>query len=347
MGLNHYIVLFLLGFVQFSLGKVCLGCPKNLDINNQALKDNLSKKLHDLKDVIPKGIVNERELKLVRVKSAQKQVVSGAQFTYEFEAQGMNTNQVYDCNLVVLSRPWLGPDKVTEYSCNLLIPNGNGRLLPGGEIIIDIKQNNELEELKPFISQEIGKFQHSEYAMIVMQYLKATMQVVEGMLITTTVKIGVTNCHLNGHSADADCQQKLQGHQLCDVQVWLKPWMQFKQVTEVQCQPLQPNHLEMCAGCPIDQDPNSAFIKQSLEKTLFKLNKESHTSQKLSLVKINKATSQVINGIKLTVYFNAREVKSDRNYTCKAVIILPPSSSEELILNDFNCTPASSNQQPE
>ncbi|CAH1390596.1 unnamed protein product [Nezara viridula] len=341
MGLNHFILFFFLGLVQFSLGKRCLGCPKNIDIHDQELHDYLSKKLHDLKGVIPKGTVTETELELVRVKNAQEQVVSGIQYSYQFEAIGLNSNQMYDCSLKVLRQPWLGPDKITEYSCNLLISNANRRLLPGGEIIIDVHKDNELEELKSFISQEIGKVQHSEYLMIVMQYLKATKQVVEGILIKTTVQIGITNCHLKLNSADADCQHKLQGHQVCDVQVWLKPWMKFKQVTVVQCQPLQSNYFEKCAGCPIEKDPNSAFIKQSLEKTLYKLNKESHTSQKLSLVKINKATSQVINGIKLTVYFDAQDAKSHRKYTCKAVIILPPSSSEEQIEDEFNCTPVS------
>ncbi|XP_014285792.1 uncharacterized protein [Halyomorpha halys] len=341
MGLNHFIVLFLLGFVHFSLGKQCVGCPKNIDVSDQAVHDYLSKKLHELKDVIPKGTINDKELELVRIKTGQEKVVAGIQYSYQFEAKGINTKQIYNCNLTVLRQPWLVSEKVTEYSCNLLVSNGNLRLLPGADKVIDIHSNKELEKLKPFIVQEIEKAQHSEYLMTVLQYLKATMQVVEGMIIKTTVEVGITNCHIDSDLADTDCQHKLQGRQVCDVQVWLKPWMKFKQVIGVQCQPSQPL-LEACAGCPKEKDPNSPFIKQSLEKTLDKHNKESQTSQKLTLVKINKATSQVIKGFRLTIYFDARDVNSN-NYSCKAVIILPASSSEEQSVEDFKCTPVPGN----
>ncbi|XP_014285768.1 uncharacterized protein [Halyomorpha halys] len=338
MALNHFIVLFLLGFVHFSLGKECVGCSKNIDITDQAVHDYLSKKLHELKDVIPKGTINDKELELVRIKNGQEQVVAGIQYSYQFEAKGINTKQMYNCNLTVLRQPWLVSEKVTKYSCNLLVLNGNRRLLPGADIILDVHTNKELEELKSFIGQEVGKAQHSEYVMTIIQYLKATKQIVEGLIIKTSVEVGITNCHLNATPTNNDCQHKLQGHQVCEVQVWLKPWMKFKEVINVQCQPLQPL-LKMCPGCPIEKDPNSPLIKQSLGKTLNKHNKEVQASQKLTLVKINKATSQIINGVKLTINFDAQDVKSN-NYVCDAIIVLPPSDSDELSVKNFNCTPA-------
>ncbi|XP_014285799.1 uncharacterized protein [Halyomorpha halys] len=335
MGLNHFFVLFLLGFIHFSIGKQCIGCSKKIYINPTVYK-YLIKKLHELKNVIPRGTINNEELELLQIKNAQQKIVAGIQNSYEFEAKGLNTSEIYNCNLTVQKQPWSGLEKVTEFSC-IPISNRNIRLSPGAIVDIDVHNNTELEELKSFIGQEIGKALHSEQLMTVVQYLKATMQEVEGTVIKTSVEVATTNCQINTDPADNDCQRKLQGHQVCDVQVWLKPWMNFKEVTGVQCQPLQAL-LGVCAGCPKEMDPNSPFIKQSLEKTLDKHNKESQTSKKRTLVKINKATSQVIKGFRLTIYFDAKDVNSN-NHSCKAVIILPASSSEEQSIEDFNCTP--------
>ncbi|XP_014285794.1 uncharacterized protein [Halyomorpha halys] len=334
MGLNHFILLFSLGLINFSLGKQCVGCSKKIDIYDPTVYEYLIKKLHELKDVTPRGTINDKELELIEIKNAQQKIVAGILNSYQFEAKGLNTSEIYDCFLTVQKQPWLGSEKVTEFIC-IPISNRNIRLSPGAVVDIDVHNNTELEDLKSFIGQEIGKALHSEQLMTVVQYLKATLQEVEGTIIKTSVEVATTNCQIN---ADTDCQHKLQGHQVCDVQVWLKPWMKFKEVTGVQCQPLQ-GLLGACAGCPKKMDPNSPFIKQSLEKTLDKHNKESQMSKKLTLVKINKATSQVIKGFRLTIYFDAKDVNSN-NHSCKAVIILPASSSEEQSVEDFNCTPA-------
>ena len=52
--------------------------------------------------------------------------------------------------------------------------------------------------------------------------------------------------------------------------------------------------LQFCAGCPVDIDVSDASVQQCLKRTLSNLNAASHTKQNLSLAKINKVTSQVL-----------------------------------------------------
>ncbi|MCH1927615.1 cystatin domain-containing protein, partial [Shewanella sp. C31] len=59
----------------------------------------------------------------------------------------------------------------------------------------------------------------------------------------------------------------------------------------------------------------------------------------LSLVKINKATSQVVAGVKYTFEFDASDENS--GYTCKAAVLSQPWISEDPAVVEFNCAPSS------
>ncbi|CAH1390614.1 unnamed protein product [Nezara viridula] len=271
MGPMHLMVFFLLGLFHSSLAKACLGCSTNGEVNDPAAFQYISNKLQN---VAPKGMENEEQAVLVRIKELKKQVVEGMIYTYGFEAKGLKSNSLYECKLVVLLKEWMGVEEVEEYNCKFVSSNKQKRSLPGSEFVIDAESNSDLQELKSFIGTEVGKKLNSKYLMKVVRFFKASEQIVEGSLYRATIEVAKTNCLENSQSDSDECQIQQEDRHICDVQVWYRPWLNKKEVDEVHCRP-QP---EFCAGCPVETNPGDVTAQQCLKRALSNLNARSNPS---------------------------------------------------------------------
>lgn len=332
----HLMVFFSLGLFHSSLAKACLGCAINADLNDPAAFQYLNNKLAK---VAPNGLETEEQAVLVRITELKKQVVEGMIYTYDFEARGLKSNTLYECKLVVLLKEWLGSEEVEEYHCKVVPSHKQKRSLPGAEFLIDAENNSDLKELKSFIGAEVGKKLNSKYLMKVIRFFKATEQIVEGSLYRATVEVANTDCLENIQSDSEECQIQHEDHQICDVQVWYRPWLNKKEIDEVNCRP-QPKY---CPGCPVEANPDDITVQQCLKRTLSNVNAQSRSKQQLSLLRITKATSQVVVGVKYTFEFDANDENSKSGYSCKAVVISQPWISEDPAVIEFNCAPSSNN----
>ncbi|MCK0538907.1 cystatin domain-containing protein, partial [Alcanivorax quisquiliarum] len=330
MGPMHLMVFLLLGLFQSSLARACVGCPYNVDVNDPAANQRLKSKLQH---AAPKGLATNEMVELVRIKELKEQVVAGFIYSYDFEARGLKSNSLYDCKFVIFEQAWLHREEVKEYRCRVVPSHKQKRSLPGSEFMIDAEKNSDLQELKPIIGGAVGKKLNSKYLMKVVKFFKATEQIVEGSLFRATVEVATTDCLQNSQSEE--CQILDEDRQICDVQVWYRPWLNKKEVEEVSCRP-QP---KFCAGCPVEISAEDATAQQCLKRALSNLNAQSHNSHELSLVKINRATSQVVAGVKYTFEFDASDENS--GYTCKAAVLSQPWISEDPAVVEFNCAPSS------
>lgn len=330
----HLMVFFLLGFFHSSLAKACLGCSTDVVINEPAAFQYLS---YQLQTITPKGLENDGEVELVRIKELKRQVVEGMLYTFDFEVRGSKSNSLYECKLAILLKAWLGVEEVQEYNCEVVPSKKQKRSLPGSEFLIDAENNSDLQQLKSFIGTQVGKKLNSKYLVKVIRFFKATEQIVEGSLYRATVEVANTNCLADSQSDLDKCEIQHENHQVCDVQLWYRSWLNKKEVDEIDCRP-QPTY---CPGCPVETNPDDVTVQQYLKRAMSNLNAQSHPSKHLSLLRIKKATIQVVAGVKYTFEFDASDENSKSEYSCKTVIISQPWISEDLAVTEFNCAPSS------
>nr|AQM58345.1 venom cystatin-like protein 5 [Pristhesancus plagipennis] len=89
---------------------MCAGCPVDVDPNREDIKQTLGAVLagRNSPDVV---------LKIVK---AQVQVVNGARYVVDFEAQTPGTNEVKLCHTDYVSRPWVTKAmEVVDFECKV------------------------------------------------------------------------------------------------------------------------------------------------------------------------------------------------------------------------------------
>ncbi|KAK9496915.1 hypothetical protein O3M35_012867 [Rhynocoris fuscipes] len=87
----------------------------------------------------------------------------------------------------------------------------------------------------------------------------------------------------------------------------------------------------VCAGCPIDVDPNRSDIKEALTAVLAGKNSPD------IVLKIVKATVQVVNGVRYVIDFEAQTPGSNEVKICHTDCVSRPWISKAIEIGQFEC----------
>nr|A0A6B9KZ52.1 RecName: Full=Cystatin Pr15a; AltName: Full=Venom cystatin domain peptide Pr15a; Flags: Precursor [Platymeris rhadamanthus]QHB21501.1 venom cystatin domain peptide Pr15a [Platymeris rhadamanthus] len=102
-------------------------------------------------------------------------------------------------------------------------------------------------------------------------------------------------------------------------------------VVAVSLQHLAEATPKVCAGCPVEVDPNREDIKKSLAHVMAAKNSPDE------LVRIIKASTQVVNGIKYKVVFEVKNPSTNQVKICKTAYVSRPWEYEGYNVLEFGC----------
>lgn len=191
------------------------------DIDAEEL-ENVKPLLHEAVNGL-KGQENGADLRLVRIISAHVQVVSGKLYKIRAEFES-SEKELKKCDVSLWHQPWKNGFRQTKFTCDdatkYKITKTDRRKrsvgIVGGPSDVDPET---IEQLRQNISESFVQLQsEGKKPLQLKEVLGAQKQIVAGTLYTL---------HTIVESGD--------GTQKCDIEVWLKPWIDFRQVT-VKCE---------------------------------------------------------------------------------------------------------------
>lgn len=195
-----------------------VGAPREIDENElNKVRPLLTDSLDQLK-----GQADGAELNLVRIISANVQVVAGKKYTIRAEFENPTNQQKTDCKVSLWHQPWSGY-RETKFECDdankyNVIRKGRSKrdVLVGGKSNVDAET---LEQLRTNISESFVQAQsEGQKSFQLKEILGAEQQVVAGILYNVISVVDTED-----------------GPQNCRIEVWLKPWINFRQV-KVSCE---------------------------------------------------------------------------------------------------------------
>lgn len=208
--------IFCIGFIK---ADILVGGLADIDEDDlETVKPLLHEAVNGLKDQ-----ENGADLRLVRILSAHVQVVAGKLYKIRAEFESSN-KELKKCDVSLWHQPWksgfrqtkLICDDATKYKITKTDRKKRSIGIVGGPSDVDAET---IEQLRQNITESFVQLQSEGNKQLQLkEVLGAQKQVVAGILYTlhTIVNSG----------------EELQK---CDIEVWLKPWIDFRQVT-VKCE---------------------------------------------------------------------------------------------------------------
>jgi hypothetical protein len=155
-------------------------------------------------------------VKLIRIRRAWKQVVSGTNYKLILELLTTYTGQVLRCEVIVFDQSWTNTLQLTSFT---FISKRERRQIPGGYVIRDVN-DPDVNEMAAFASSILTANSHPHLALI--KILKAESQVVAGMNYKMALLLFASGPHSRYWL-------------LCDVIVFDQPWTNTRKLTECKC----------------------------------------------------------------------------------------------------------------
>ncbi|XP_049786445.1 uncharacterized protein LOC126188846 [Schistocerca cancellata] len=204
--------------------------------------------------------------KIARIVSAETQVVEGTLYYLRLEVCTTNSNRGEDdasseciqtgeankylCDVQVWDRPWLPEREVSELNCTainarrkreLAVNAGHTEgntttLIPGGRTKANVSDpiiKNISAFALPVIDNRLdGTFK-------IARIISAETQVVDGVIYYIRLEVCRTNSNSGEDDASSACITTGEpNQQVCDVQVLDIPWLPKREVTQVNCIPI-------------------------------------------------------------------------------------------------------------
>lgn len=188
----------------------------------------------------------------VRVMKATKQVVSGMIYTLDMELSFAvcpqdddSCKRVQRCSISIWEQPWLQRRDVSKLKCTDVSPGNQGsnlkqvrtsmmnRRLLGGLVPAD-PNSPDVQVQAQFALQAVQAQSNGKRKLKVVRVKKAATQTVGGMKYYLTIEIGETKCEPNQPDEDCPFDYKAD-RQICKVEIWTRPWLNEKQVTDLKC----------------------------------------------------------------------------------------------------------------
>lgn len=179
--------------------------------------------LHDSLNQL-KGQQDGTELHLKRIISATVQVVAGKLYNIRAEFESPENQIAKSCKVELWDQPWSGYrsskftcDDETKYKVTKLGQSRSKRdTLVGAPSEVDA---DTLEELRRNITESFVQLQsEGNNSLELKEVFGAKRKIVSGILYTVSTKVNTGD-----------------GEKNCDIDVWLKPWVNFREVS-VKCE---------------------------------------------------------------------------------------------------------------
>ncbi|XP_049962341.1 uncharacterized protein LOC126482327 isoform X4 [Schistocerca serialis cubense] len=206
--------------------------------------------------------------KIARIISAETQVVEGTLYYLRLEVCTTNSNRGEDdpsseciqtgeankqlCDVQVWDRPWLPEREVTELNCTainarrkreLAVNAGHTEgnttyptIIPGGRTKANVS-DPIIKNISAFALPTIDNKLDGTFK--IARIISAETQVVEGVIYYIRLEVCSTNTNSGEDDASSPCIITGESNQqVCDVQVWDRPWLPKREVTQVNCIPI-------------------------------------------------------------------------------------------------------------
>ncbi|XP_041107967.1 onchocystatin-like [Polyodon spathula] len=204
-----------------------------------------------------KESTDEYASKMIKVLSAQIQVVAGMKYVLDVEmgltqckkgesndvqSCALNTSdKKFMCHFVVLDVPWRSVTQLLESSCKLApvaVLKASGEVVGGVEEVSPNRKDVQSAARSAVI--EYNKQSTDENASKLIKVLSAQTQVVAGIKYILDVEIGLTQCK-KGESNDVQsCALNTSGKRFtCHFVVLEVPWLDKTQLLDSSCKPSQ------------------------------------------------------------------------------------------------------------
>ncbi|XP_049828716.1 kininogen-1-like [Schistocerca gregaria] len=254
---------------------------------------------------------------LVQILSAQRQVVAGTLYHLQFEVGDSNCDKrssgtdsecsVKDgsnhqvCSVKVWDRPWLNKKEVTHLHCSAKSARRRRQTIPGGLADADVNEEG-VKKAADFALTEIEKTSNSAYKQTLVQILSAKKQVVAGFLYHLQLEVGESSCDKGSNKPASECSlREGSNNQICTVKVWDRPWLKSREVTQVDCSAKSARRRRTAPditppGGLFDADTDNVDIKSAAAFAVTEINNRQNSDDKLILVQILGAQSQIVAG---------------------------------------------------
>lgn len=215
-----------------SLAEVHIG-PQNIDVTNQDEINNLNRLLDvGLQHLAAQRVSlneftseNKPIYSLVKIESAQKQLVSGVSYHINVIIKDTNCDDescgAETCVLTLWEKPWQNWINLTDFVCK------KNAVRLGEEYIISNKDESALKALDFAVSQ-MNKLSNEKYYYLPIEIHQITKQIVNGIKYKLTFDFGGTKCDNNPMFTifeHGSCEHESQDElRKCTAEVLYKPW---------------------------------------------------------------------------------------------------------------------------
>mgnify|MGYP002649673989 CR=1 FL=1 len=328
-----FIILFTALFALASAFPSSLlpGGRHSIDVNNPQLIDALEHVQDDLNARLNSMYYH----KIVKVISAQSQVVAGVLYHVDFEfaqtqclkskvtketrARCTEASNVQICHVKILSQPWLNLVRTEEFHCS---PKQNAEFyedvpMPGGKHKMDV-HDAHLQEVIVEAETKINAQLNSQYYHKIIKVLSAESQVVSGVMYFINFEIATTQCLKEKVTKEnrATCDA-FSNIQVCEVQIHSQPWLNVFDVSHLKCIAKTVDHKD---GGLQPMDVHNPQLLEVLSSVQDDLNVRLNSMYYHKIVKVLSAQSQVVAGVMYHVEFEFGMTKCLKSKVTKETV---------------------------
>ena len=290
----------------------CSGCYSSVSVDDADVQEIASFAATSISQSSNSG-----PLRLVRVTAAEKQVVAGWNYRLTIELSADGTTMT--CQVVVFDQPWTGTRQVTSSACPQSRKRRSASLV-GGASPMELN-DPKIKELSEFALSTIGQRSNDPNPPNLLRLIKASKQVVSGMLYTLEMEIAPSNC------VDGESCRDNSGRQRCSVTIWDQPWTGRREVTKMSCKEASKSILTAAAkvsrqsngrrvlGGIVPADPHSEEIKSAASFALQTIQAQSNSDNRLDVVTIRNAATQTVSGMNIFLTLEIGETRCGANQT--------------------------------
>jgi hypothetical protein len=104
--------------------------------------------------------------------------------------------------------------------------------------------SEEIQTEAAFALQAVQSQSNSTNRLAIVRIKSAATQTVSGKKVFLTLEIGQTDCKINNKNAGDQCTVDAKAvRQTCKVAIWVRPWLNERQVVDLKCADLSPAKL--------------------------------------------------------------------------------------------------------
>jgi len=286
-------LLFSVAALQLTSAEVCAGCP--VDADPTVVKE-VTPMVHGALKKFNSNLGNPHEL--LKITHVKTQVVAGVKYIVDMETVGGQDKVVRKCTMVLLSQPWIEKEpQMLSFTCQDKVK----RALLGGLKSIPESEMDSVKELASFAVKTLDDIDADDQMRVVEEILDAKKQLVNGIMYHLKLIVKVTSCK-EGNVNDDCLKSEVSERKLCSLNIhrsWADKSPLNAKVVKSECEPM--------VGAPVERDHNNEYIQRIANLAVNHVSNMINSVYQQGLVRILKATTQVVAGYNVHLTFEIDE----------------------------------------